>query len=260
MDRSIIELARERARIAEAAPQGERKETRPNAAESARQPESLDPMDRLVARGVTVRALVALTPYGADWLAQHQDDRFRICYCDETGTVVNEDVTAVGLVFRAQQLGWTASEDLEPDASAWLFRETAYHFRTGVHWFASATDGTDEMLPLGFPASVLKRAAKAQQQAFVAAQRAKEARAKETARSRARADREARAWLIEYSAQCQLDSAKSTGKQLTVAQARKTARGLVDAVAARAQERHQAKRDALAANNLPIAMEAKNEE
>lgn len=200
------------------------------------QPEAMDPMDRLVARGVTVRALVALTPCGADWLARHQDDRFRICYCDETGTVVNEDVTAVGLVSRARQLGWTASEDLEPDASAWLFRETAYHFRTGVHWFASATDGTDEMLPLGFPARELKRAVKEQERQLAANRKAREAKAKAAARSRKRTDREARAWLIEYSAQCHIEKARSNGDRLSLSSARRIARGLVDGVASRMTE------------------------
>lgn len=197
------------------------------------QPESLDPMDRLVARGVTVRALVALTPYGADWLAQHQDDRFRMCYFDETGKVVNEDVTAVGLVRRAQELGWTASEDLEPGAAPWFFSEASYHFRNGVHWFASASDETDEMLPLGFPASELKRAAREQERQLAANRKAREAQAKAAARSRKRTDREARAWLIEYSAQCHIEKAQSNGTHLSLSSARKIARGLVDGVASR---------------------------
>lgn len=198
------------------------------------QPAAMDPMDRLVARGVTVRALVALTPYGADWLAQHQDDRFRMCYFDETGKVVNEDVTAVGLVRRAQELGWTASEDLEPGAAPWFFSEASYHFRNGVHWYASATDGTDEMLPLGFPARELKRAAREQERQLAANRKAREAKANAAARSRKRKDHEARAWLIEYSAQCHLDRAKSNGTPLSSAQALRVARKLVDGIADRA--------------------------
>ncbi len=231
------------------------------------QPEAMDPMDRLVARGVPVRALVALELGGVEWLALHQDERFRVCYYDESGAVTTQDVDAVGLVLRAEELGWTALRDLQPGATPWIFDQASYHTRRGVHWYASAFDGTDEMLPLGFPERELKRAAREQERQIAADLKAMEAKAKAAAReakaaarARKREDKGARAWLIEYSAQCQLDSAKSTGKQLTLAQARKTARGLVDAVAARAQERHQAKRDALAANNPPIAMEAKNEE
>lgn len=220
--------------------------------------DAMDPMDRLVARGISVRALVALAPYGADWLAQHQDDRFRMCYFDETMKVVNEDVTAVGLVLRAQHLGWTAFEDLEPGAAPWIFSEASYHFRRGIHWYASATDDTNEMLPLGFPARELKRAAKAQEREIKAARKAMEAKAKAAARSRKRADREARAWLIEYSTQCQLDKAKSAGKHLTAAQARRTARELVDAVAVRSKER-QATSDFLVTEPM-IAIEAQNEE
>lgn len=201
------------------------------------------PMDRLVARGISVRALVALSPYGADWLAQHQDDRFRMCYFDETGKVVNEDVTAVGLVLRAQQLGWTAIEDLEPGAAPWIFSEASYHFRRGIHWYASATDDTNEMLPLGFPARELERAAKAQELEIKAARKAREAKAKATARSRKRTDREARAWLIEYSAQCQLDKAKASGTHLSYAQARRTARNLVDGIARREAEARAQRED-----------------
>jgi len=220
--------------------------------------DAMDPMDRLVARGISVRALVALAPYGADWLAQHQDDRFRMCYFDETGKVVNEDVTAVGLVLRAQQLGWTAFEDLEPGAAPWIFSEASYHFRRGIHWYASATDDTNEMLPLGFPAGELKRAAKAQEREIASIRKAREAEAKAAARSRKRTDREARACLIEYSAQTQLDKAKSAGKHLTAAQARRTARELVDAVAARSKER-QATSDFLVTEPM-IAIEAQHEE
>lgn len=190
------------------------------------QPDAMDPMDRLVARGISVRALVALAPYGADWLARHQDDRFRMCYFDETGKVVNEDVTAVGLVLRAQQLGWTVFEDLEPGAAPWIFSEASYHFRRGIHWYASATDDTNEMLPLGFPARELKRAAKAQEREIKAARKA-------AARSHKRSNREARAWLIEYGAQAQLDKAKSEGTALSSAQAKRIARGLVDQVVRR---------------------------
>lgn len=203
--------------------------------------DAMDPMDRLVARGISVRALVALAPYGADWLAQHQDDRFRMCYFDETGKVVNEDVTAVGLVLRAQQLGWTAFEDLEPGAAPWIFSEASYHFRRGIHWYASATDDTNEMLPLGFPAGELKRAAKAQEREIASIRKAREAEAKAAARSRKRTDREARAWLIEYSAQVHLDKAKSEGAALSRAQAKRMARRLVDQVVERLKARKREK-------------------
>lgn len=207
------------------------------------QPGAMDPMDRLVARGVSVRSLVAFTPYGADWLAQHQDDRFRMCYFDEDGKVVNEDVTAVELVLRAQQLGWTAFEYLEPGAAPWIFSEASYHFRRGIHWYASATDRTDEMLPLGFPAGELKRAARAQEREIASARKAREAEAKAAARSRRRENREARAWLIEYSAQCQLDKAKAAGTHLSYAQARRTARNLVGGIARREAEARAQRED-----------------
>lgn len=222
--------------------------------------EEQDPVDRLIARGVPVRALVALELGGVEWLALHQDERFRLCYYDEHDAVTTQDVDAVGLVLRARELGWTAMRDLEPGPNPWIFDQATHHFRCGVHWYASATDKTDDMLPLAFPASVLRRAAKAQERQMAAARKAREIAQKAADRSRKREDKEAWAWLIEYSTQMQLDRAKSTGELLSVAQARRTARRLVGAVAARDQERRQAKRNALAANDTPIAMDAKNEE
>ncbi|MDQ1107246.1 hypothetical protein QE424_000405 [Stenotrophomonas rhizophila] len=198
---------------------------------------STDPIDRLVARGVPVRALVALELGGVEWLALHQDERFRLCYYDEDGAVATQDVDAVGLVLRARELGWTAMRDLQPGPDPWIFDQATYHFRRGVHWYASATDETDDMLPLAFPAGVLKRAAKAQARQMAAAKKARDAEAKAAARSRKREDREARAWLIEYSAQCHLDRAKSKGAPLSPAQAKKTARRLVDQVVSRIEAR-----------------------
>jgi hypothetical protein len=202
---------------------------------------STDPIDRLVAMGVPVRALVALELGGVEWLALHRDERFRLCYYDESGAVATQDVDAVGLVLRAQELGWTAMRDLEPSSSPWLFDQASYHLRHGVHWYASAFDGTDEMLPLGFPERELKRAAREQERQIAADLKAMEAKAKAAARAakaaaraRKREDKGARAWLIEYSAQCQLDKAKSNGTPLSRAQALRVARKLVDGIADRA--------------------------
>lgn len=204
------------------------------------QPDALDPMDRLVARGVPVRALVALELGGVEWLALHQDERFRVCYYDESGAVTTQDVDAVGLVLRAEELGWTAMRDLQPGATPWIFDQASYHTRRGVHWYASAFDGTDEMLPLGFPARELKRAAREQERQIAADLKAMEAKAKAAARAakaaaraRRREDKGARAWLIEYSAQCHIEKAQSNGSHLSLSSARKIARGLVDGVASR---------------------------
>lgn len=203
--------------------------------------ETPDPMDRLVARGVPVRALVALELGGVEWLALHQDERFCLCYYAESGAVATEDVDAVGLVLRARELGWTAMRDLEPGPNPWIFDQASYHVLRGVHWYASATDRTDEMLPIGFPAALLKRAAKEQERQMAAHRKTREAEARAAARSRKREDKEARAWLIEYSAQAQLDRAKSNGTPLSPARARRIARGLVDQVVRRIEARKREK-------------------
>jgi len=206
-------------------------------ASSDRHLKTPDPMDRLVARGIPVRALVALEPGGVEWLALHQDERFRLCYYDESGAVVTQDVNAVGLVLRAGELGWTAMRDLEPGPNPWIFDQASYHVLRGVHWYASATDTTDEMLPLGFPAALLKRAAKEQERQMAAARKARENAEKAAARSRRRENKEARAWLIEYSTDCHLNDAKSKGIKLSRAGARRVARAVVDGIVARNAQR-----------------------
>jgi len=190
---------------------------------------SADPVDRLVAKGAPVRALVALELGGVEWLALHQDERFRLCYYDESGAVATQDVDAVGLVLRAQELGWTAMRDLEPGPNPWLFDQASYHNRRGVHWYASATDRTDEMLPLGFPEVALKAGLERQRRRDAASYRrwwrtaqqaAKQARQKERQMAKQTLDE-----LSEDLLRC--PPANGLGLQ-TKAQARRAARELIN--------------------------------
>jgi len=41
-----------------------------------------NPIDRLLARGLTGRDLVSYMLPGIVWLAEHQDETFRLCYHD----------------------------------------------------------------------------------------------------------------------------------------------------------------------------------
>lgn len=134
----------------------------------------LDPIDRLIARGVKARQLVQLSATAAEWLVTHQDDTFRLCYFDAAGAVASEDVTAVGLIQRAEQLGWSPDAEKSSEPHPYLFDEPVYHCRRGVHYYATAfEDETGECLPLCFPAEVISAAkARSERQSAQYARRA----------------------------------------------------------------------------------------
>lgn len=120
---------------------------------------ALDPIDRLISRGVKVRQLVQLSSTAAEWLANHQDDTFRVCYFDAEGAVLSEVVTAVGLIQRADQLGWKPDAEKSPEPHPYLFEDAVYHYRRGVHYYATAIEEeSGDCLPLCFPASVISAA------------------------------------------------------------------------------------------------------
>jgi len=116
-----------------------------------------DPIDQLLARGLSARDLIAYMLPGIVWLAEHQDETFRLCYHGSDGEVVVETVKGPALIARARELGWTPGELLD-GRPACMFDEAIYHCRRGVHWYATACDDTTEMLPLGFPARELAAA------------------------------------------------------------------------------------------------------
>lgn len=118
-----------------------------------------NPIDRLLMRGLTGRDLISYMLPGIVWLAEHQDETFRLCFHDDAGQVVVEEVAAPALITRARELGWTPDEP-NPDHPYCMFGEAVYHHRRGVHWYATACDDTFEMLPLGFPARELAAAKK----------------------------------------------------------------------------------------------------
>lgn len=114
-------------------------------------------IDRLLERGIVARELIAYMLPGIAWLAEHQDETFRLCYHDEARKVIVENVTAARLIQRARELGWNPGEILDGRPEC-MFDEAIYHCRRGVHWYATACDDTTDMLPLGFPARELAAA------------------------------------------------------------------------------------------------------
>lgn len=116
-----------------------------------------DPIDALIDAGVPVRILIGHQLCSVDWLAARVGEKFRLCYFNDAGILILEDVSAPGLLMRGKQLGWHPLQD-EPEEKGmpFLFEEAIYHFRNGVHWYASATSDTDGMLPLGFPKGVIE--------------------------------------------------------------------------------------------------------
>ncbi|AMV00084.1 hypothetical protein [Xanthomonas citri] len=116
-----------------------------------------DPIDQLLVAGATVRMLLAHSLVSVEWLAQHRNDTFRMCYEGDSGELIVTDVAPVELLARARELGWKPSVDNESSASGpYLFDDASYHCRRGVHWYATANNDTDECLPLGFPARELQ--------------------------------------------------------------------------------------------------------
>jgi hypothetical protein len=186
-----------------------------------------NPIDRLLARGLTGRDLVSYMLPGIVWLAEHQDETFRLCYHDDAGQVVVEEVAAPALITRARELGWTP-DDPNPDHPYCMFGEAIYHFRRGVHWFATACDDTTEMLPLALPARELEAAKKRDGRRYNEASHARHARARERELKRNREAEERKA-VAELTAAVQLAAddfmaqAAKAGKPITTVTARRKA-------------------------------------
>lgn len=115
-------------------------------------------IEALLEAGVPIRTLIGHQLCSIDWLAARIDHKFRLCYHGERGEVIVESVSAARLLTRGRELGWHPLDE-EPFELGWpdLFKEPLYHYRHGVHWYATAISDTDRMLPLAFPRSVLER-------------------------------------------------------------------------------------------------------
>lgn len=185
------------------------------------------PIDRLLARGLTGRDLVSYMLPGIVWLAEHQDETFRLCYHDDAGRVVVEKVAAPALITRARELGWTP-DDPNPDHPYCMFGEAIYHRRRGVHWFATACDDTTEMLPLAFPARELAAAKKRDDRRYNEAAQARRAKAREREVKRQK-DAEERKAVAELNAAVQIAAddfakeAEKAGRPITPRTARRKA-------------------------------------
>lgn len=185
-----------------------------------------DPIDELLAMGVAPRLLISHQLVCMDWLAVHRRDRFCLCYYDSAGAVVTEMVGADQLLTRAQEIGWRPVEDpMGPGAGCHLFEEASYNLRRGIHWYASAYDDTDEMLPLGFPEVALIAGRERQRRRDAAADR----RFKRTQQETAKRAREKARRSLERLAEDLLRNPPADGPELrTMAQARRAARDLVN--------------------------------
>lgn len=191
----------------------------------------VDPIERLIARGAKARQLVNLFPHRAHWLAEHQDDTFRICYHDDGGNVVVEQVNAVRLLTRAEELGW--SPDLEEGSGmdGWLYQQAPYSIYRGIHYYASAYEEY-ELLPLCLPPQAI-RAAKARTERRVAKFR-RDAQVRGRKRDALKAKEEkanvraAKKRLLERWTADELERAKKAGAPIGRAKARKLAREALD--------------------------------
>lgn len=200
---------------------------------SGREPaiQARDPIDELLAMGVAPRLLISHQLVCMDWLAVHRRDRFCLCYYDSTDAVVTEMMGADQLLSRAQELGWQPVEDpLNPGAGRHLFEEASYNKRRGVHWYAVAHDGTEEMLPLGFPEVALRASQKRQRQRDLALARRERSLRKQVEKQAKKRARQ----LIEGIAEDFLRNPSDDCPRLrTKAQARRAARDLISDTIAR---------------------------
>lgn len=187
----------------------------------------LNRIDELLDRGLSARDLISYMLPGIVWLAEHQDDTFKLCYHDSYGQVVVETVKGPELIARAKELGWTPEEpDLQHPYC--MFGEAIYHCRLGVHWFATACDDTTEMLPLGFPTSALEAAKKRDDRKFSEAAQTRIAKARERQLKRERESEERKAvaelhGAVELAETEFMDQAAKAGKKITKATARRKA-------------------------------------
>lgn len=192
-----------------------------------------DPIDELLAMGIAPRLLISHQLVCMDWLAAHRRDRFCLCYYDSTGAVVTEIMGADQILSRAREIGWQPVGCLmESGAGCHLFEEASYNFRRGVHWYASAHDATDEMLPLGFPQVALRAGLERQRRRDAAADR-RFKRAQQEAVKRAKVAakqaREKARQSLERLAEDLLRNPPAGGPELrSMVQARRAARELVN--------------------------------
>ncbi len=190
---------------------------------------ALDPIDRLISRGVKVRQLLQFHVDCAIWLADHQDDTFRICYFGDDGSVVTEQLDAVQLVHRTAELGWRADDEGTTIPASYLFTEAAYHCRRGVHYYATATDDeSEECLPLCFPPSVIQAAVRRckQRRASLIREMQMAARRKEVLRKREQAA--AHKAFMHQMAMDEIKGANKAGKAIAYSTAMKRARIFVN--------------------------------
>ncbi|HEL5316845.1 TPA: hypothetical protein UOJ01_002294 [Stenotrophomonas maltophilia] len=186
-----------------------------------------DPVDQLLARGLSARDLIAYMLPGIVWLAEHQDETFRLCYHGSNGEVVVETVAGSALIARARGLGWTPG-DLLDGRPACMFDEAVYHCRRGVHWYATACDDTTQMLPLGLPAKELAAAQRREERLYGAAAQARRKAADER-RKRAAHRAEDRAVyarvkeVVEMVTGDLMKEARESGRPIAISTARRRA-------------------------------------
>ncbi len=117
---------------------------------------TIDPIDQLIASGISVRVLLPYRLLSVEWLAANRNETFKLCYYDAAGAVaVDTAKGAAALLSRASELGWTPADldpeyASDPESAPTMFEEAIYDHLHGVHWFASAVD-EDLCVPLGWP-------------------------------------------------------------------------------------------------------------
>jgi len=201
---------------------------------------SADPIDQLIAAGATPRELIAYPLDAINWLANHQRETFRLCYHNDAGEVVVQNVKAAQLLRRAAELGWAPhGEDLYEQFAHCMFDNAVYHVRRGVHWYASATDDSDAMLPLAWPAATLARNAAREERKRAAWRRHHEADERRKVRERKKASRKEHRENMRRIALSEVARAEKAGKPISYRTARRELHALINEVAALYRKREE---------------------
>lgn len=116
-------------------------------------PRRQDSLTQFLDAGISLRRLLWHGLVNLDWLAQQSDHKLRICYRNAEGTIVEERVNRIGLLKRAEELGWNPwpAEPGSDDSPVLAFLDAVpYSDAKGRTWW-STEYCEDCGAPLCFP-------------------------------------------------------------------------------------------------------------
>lgn len=186
-------------------------------------PRENDPIQGFLDAGISLRRLLWHGIVNLDWLAKQSDKKLRISYRNNAGELVAEKVTRLGLLRRAEELGWSpwpSEPGQEEHAQIAFLQAVPFEDRGGVFWWTTEWDEASSA-PLCFPEKKLRFLAER-------AQRQHKAHMREIARQNAARARDARRQsrerlksLEDEAVQTLVTRAANRGRRLAASTARR---------------------------------------